>query len=309
MAENEGGTGTEVQAAQTEPSTSGGVKFAGKYESPEALEQGYREIHKSIHGKELPATEKLFGKDGRFTDVSKLESAYNEAREVQRRIGQAAPKNDPKSEPKQPDNKLTITKKAAEPSGDEVADALSEAGLDATELGTEWVKSGKLTDDQYAKLAAVKGPNGKPLYPRALVDSYLRGQVAEAQGQVAQQQQAVESAKSDAVKIAGGEEQYNALLAFAASQPDLESWNARFDTDPKAYPQFFEVLAARYAAKNGTMGSRTTINGGTVNNQPVNTIRNMSDFKSVREGVLRGDTDALMRLKNVSIEDLAKFGQ
>ena len=97
----------------------------------------------------------------------------------------------------------------------QVQDILTKASLTEEGLTAEYTKDGKLSDETYAKLAAVG-------VPRAMVDSYVAGQAAAGARFVA-----------DVHALAGGAEAFGKLTAWAAtnaSPADLKAYNEAIDS-------------------------------------------------------------------------------
>lgn len=122
---------------------------------------------------------------------------------------------------------------------------MASKGLDFNALAEEFEKSGELSAETLAKLAE----NG---YPKVVVDSIIAGR------------QAVEQRFATAVhSLVGGEEQFNTLQEFAASNlsaQEVASFNRAIESDDLGViGLMLKGIQAKYSAKHGTKG--TTITG------------------------------------------------
>lgn len=116
---------------------------------------------------------------------------------------------------------------------------IRKTGLSKDQIAREWTATGELTEGMYAKFA--KQNVAKPLV-NALV-----GQAMETH----KQQQA--ALLSSAVSSLGGQEQYNNLMAWAATLPEAEKnqYNALLES-PDSHAMAIRDLGARYTQANGS---------------------------------------------------------
>ena len=93
------------------------------------------------------------------------------------------------------------------------------------------LETGKLTDAQYAELQG-KG------YSREIVDQYIQGQMAVAEGQ-----------RNALINAGGGEQQVQAMFTWAAANLDkasVDAYNAKFDAGGTDAMMAMENLVAKY---------------------------------------------------------------
>lgn len=257
-------------------------KFAGRYDTAEAFETGFKELHKSVTGEEMK--EPVWGKDGRFTDVLKAEQQYKDLQRVQGRI--AAPKKT--DEPAKPAESLAVKPAETPALVPANTDAILKAvGIENSAIIETWTKDQKLTDEMYTKFEA-KG------YSREVVNTYIAGQKAIADVRVV----AENNAKAEAVKLAGGEQQHETLRRHASMMGEkfLGEWADKIQKDPANYPKFIEAVNADYAAKNGTSGSRSTVNGGSPTAGPV--VAKQGEWTALMKRASNGDESAKQIILN-----------
>lgn len=267
------GTGAVADAATgTPPPNTAATKFAGKYDTPEALETGTRELRKLL---DLETPDGSFvGKDSTIArDTAQLEKHYLELQKLHGKMGSAKAPVAAAADPAKPAAGLKIEAApvpvavADNPNIDYDAFVKDVVGIpDPNVLGQQWIKEGKLTDEQYAKFGEVKDAKGKSLYPKSVVDTHMKGLQAIAQ----QEQAAAATGLAEATRIAGGETQLNNLLAWAGDPKNVpvaerERLNAQLK-DPANYPIVAELLAARHRIALGAGNAQPLITGGTNNN-------------------------------------------
>ncbi|AZC49492.1 Phage capsid and scaffold [Pseudomonas chlororaphis subsp. piscium] len=125
-------------------------------------------------------------------------------------------------------------------SEEELAKDLKSKGLDFTAMADEFTANGELSPETLAKLAE----NG---YPKVVVDSIIAGR------------QAVEQRFATAVhSLVGGEEQFNTLQEFAASNlsaQEVASFNRAIESDDLGViGLMLKGIQAKYTTKHGTKG-------------------------------------------------------
>lgn len=245
-------------------------KFAGKYETPDALSAGYREIRGKLGLKEIAADKPLFGKDGLFADVTALERGYED---LETMIGRSAAPPATKTETPKPGDGLQLTKPEAT-----VEAILTSAGLKGEDLGAQWQKAGYLTPEQYKALAD-KG------YPKATVDSYMQGQAAIAQNADA----ANASIRQEATRLAGGEQQLESLIAWAdAALSDAEhaDLNARLKNPKLAGGAIRQMMHAHAEAVGA--GKTAPLISGSAAAPSASGFTTLKDLNAARDRVRAG---------------------
>lgn len=245
------------------------TKFAGKYDTPEALETGYRELRVGRLGLDpFKDDAVLVGKGGMYADHKALERAYSDLERIAGKMPAAKPGLSIE----------TATPAAADPeSGIEAV--LDSIGLTGEEVGVEWQKSGKLTDDQYKKFA------GKGLGKKA-VDAFMAGQAA--LGALAEQK--ATASIREAETIAGGVEKLAVLRQWAGANIPAERLarlNKQVEADPSFYPEMIRLIASEHRAAVGAGGSTTTINGGPGGTAP--SISSADDLIALNRKAASGD--------------------
>ena len=217
-------------------------KLAGKYETPEALDKGYRELHKAAGLGEIPADKSLVGTV--FTDAKAQAAAYSALESLYGGRTKTPPTDDNK--PVARDDSLSIKPEAPVDTPADIGAILTKAGLDAGEVTEEWRTKGALSAKMYQAL-------GRSGIPKVAVDAFMHGQQAVAELYT----QRVTSAVTEAEKIAGGKDQLAVLRSWALANIEsgrLARLNAQVDSDPGFYPDMVRLLAADYSSKNGNKG-------------------------------------------------------
>lgn len=271
------------------PPNSGAVLFAGKYKSPEDLEQGFREIHKPLGLDEIPGDRKLVGQGGMYTDHSALESAY---KTFEKLLSTRAVTSPP---PPPPGEGLKIG--GGEDANLDVPDLITKAGLKAEDLEKQWTEKNDLTDEQYAAIR-----KARPSLTKGDIKAIAEGMAAKA-ALAAQTQQAI---RADAVQVAGGEKELNGLLAWAktgfnaAEQADL---NRRLG-DPNLYKGALQQIAAAHRAALGAGNAQPLVGGTPASGSPVNTA---SDIFELTKRAEAGDTSAQAALKGIPMKRFAEL--
>ena len=187
---------------------------------------------------EAPQPEILLA--GKYRTAEELERGYHE---LQRKLGQ--PTQTPPAGGETAD---------AQPTGDTtppppatVQEVLTRAGLDQADLSNQYLENGRLTDEQYGKLA-------QQGYPRDVVDGFYAGQMAQ-----------VAAIERQAADIAGGEQGLETLLGWAGKTMDdgtIATMNARL-ADPSTAIDTVRQLKSAYDSAIRAGGSRPLIGGGT----------------------------------------------
>ena len=281
--------------SQTPPPTTptgGAVKFAGKYETPEAFEKGFREGAKAA-GLNIRDNIKLHGDGGMFENITAAEDAYKNIERMITAKGQSS------TTPTGTNQTSQLPLPEDEPV-DEDADLdaiVKKAGLSGEELGRAYLENNKLTDEQYAKIKKVM-----PGATKKVIDTVLG---AQAQAGKAKWQESI----SKAQQIAGGDNELKNLMQWAKGNVDaatLEPLTRQASRDPNFYPSFVKFLANEYASQNGTKPT-----GGGVGprvpagNTPAVTTR--AEYRSLLQRAQGGDPAALAQFKNLDITQFTKI--
>lgn len=155
--------------------------------------------------------------DGKFKSQEELLKAY---KELESKLGK------PKEEQSKEETLVPQTQEAAKQTA-------TEKGVDFDALNKEFAEKGELSEDTYKTLEA-KGIN------KESVDSYIKGQQALAEAAVARLQ-----------TLAGGEESYNAMIAWAKESLSEQEKNAFNTTISNKDTAEFAIqgLYARYKAQ------------------------------------------------------------
>ena len=228
------------------------VKFADKFESPEEFSKGINEARTKLgldpHDENAPP----FGEGSVYATVEIAESAYKDFEKLIH--SQAKPKEDPKPKPK--DTKpsgLKLASDPVEPDDDATIDqVLEKAGLDGEELATTFKADGKLSGEQYAKL-------NKLGYPKSAVNAFMQGQQSTAA--LAEAEQA--GMRKSGVAIAGGNEQWENLTAWAKSNYDADE---RADLDerlakPNRYKGAIKQMLSDHREAMGAGKAQSLVSG------------------------------------------------
>jgi hypothetical protein len=225
-----------------EPSTS---LLAGKYATPEALMQGYTELHGKL---ELP------GEPPKFADAKAAEAGY---RRLESMLGRLTAKP---AEPAKPTASTppTIPDPAAPkpPAAATPAEIVKAAGLDGAALLTEFVENGKLSPEKYEAIQKVN-----PGITPEMVNYHLHVEA-----------QTTQTALASVVAAAGGQQQYDVVMQWASgalTPAQRSELNAKLG-NVQTYRQGFQELLGMYAQATGTAGGKPLLTGaGFVPSAPV----------------------------------------
>ena len=170
-----------------------------------------------------------------FKTPEDLAKSYKEAQAELTRIKQGVSQPDAQAtdaatvptETAQPNSDLTIDQAAAT--------AVTNAGLDFNSLADEFMAEGTLKDESYAALEK----NG---IPRDVVDEFIRLKQSEAQ-----------SVRNEVVTIAGGEDSFQQMVQWAATNyADAAVYNRMITSgDPAEMRMAMVALKSAYVAANG----------------------------------------------------------
>lgn len=280
--------------------------IAGKYETPEAFDKGFREIAGKI-GIEIPADTPIIAKDGKglFASQDAAVTGYKGYETALGKITAAAKPAAPATPTKPGEDPLIV--KAPEPEAEEgdepIAAIVNRAGLKSEEVVEQWKEKGELTADQYKAF-------GKVGIGRELVDHFMKGQEAIATMSLQRQEAAVAAAE----KIVGGKPQLETLRDWASKniKPDELNRLAAI-IDPKRggsrdnYPEYVEMLAARHAKAVGSGGAQPLVQGGAAPTG-AGVPKNRGEFVQLMNKVNEGDAAASAVLASMSTEQINSFG-
>lgn len=184
----------------------------------------------TLPSEQQPQGEKLFA--GKYKTVEAMEQGY---KELEKKLGQKAtpPAEPTKETPPAKQDPLKITSTPEQ--------AVAAAGLDFEAFNKEFQETGELTAESYAKLE-------KAGIPKVMVDSYIAGQQA-----------VLETVQARVFGYAGGQENYQAMLEWAASnldKADIEAFNAAVARGPADQKFAVDALYTRY---KGAVGSNPNL--------------------------------------------------
>lgn len=289
---------TPPAAGVTPPGTS--PKLAGKYDAPEQLEQGFRELTKTVLGEEIPAGAKLYGQGGMYADLPALEAAYKGREAFIGRLKSATPAATPATQTKPEGAPGLEIQPAAAPTVKGIAGLMAKAGLTGQEdaIAKQWTDKGELTTEQYAGFE-------KAGLDREAVDTFMAGQVAIK----TTAESRITAAISEAETIAGGKSQLENLRKWAAENMDkdrLAALNDMVKKSPSAYPEMVRSISAAYAAKNGSTdalaGDTAAAAGGAGGGSKPTTL---ADFRKLNALANSGDKNALKVFDSMSPREIA----
>lgn len=149
---------------------------------------------------------------GKYKSIEEMEKAY---KELESKLGANNDgNNQTESQPKDSNNGDEVPN-----SQDEAKEVLQEKGLDYSSLETEFNANGSLSEETYTSLAD-KG------IPKEMVDAYIAGQQAIA-----------EQTAGKLMAVAGGEQGYQEMIAWASenlSQAEQDAFNSSLGNDAQA---------------------------------------------------------------------------
>ena len=136
---------------------------------------------------------------------------------------------------------------------EQVEEILEIAGLDMSELAKEFQKDGKLSEESYEELKEAG-------FPKSVVDAYIKG-VEKSQ---AEANTLAEKDVAEILSVAGGNEGYETLMAWASSsfsEEEKEAFNRAVNMGDKYIAKLaVQGLVARYEAEYGR--DPKLVNGG-----------------------------------------------
>lgn len=215
---------------------------------------------------------------GKFKSPADLEKAY---KELEKKLG------------KPPEDR-------SEPEPASVEELVSKAGLKIDDLSKKWVEKGALDSEDYAKFKAI----GRS---KAEIDALASGMAAKQALIATQRERAIEEAAS----AVGGREAFDQVLKDAKEflkPEDIKVYNEMLN-DPASVRAAAVKLSALRDAWAGTSGSKPLVNGQ--HGGAVSLPKTPQEFKEVRDAALRGDPEAMKKLKAMpesTIDGWMRFG-
>lgn len=271
------------------------AKIAGKFDTPEAFDKGFRELSGKLGWGSLPESVKLVGEGGIHKDQDAAIAAY---KSMESDLGRRTPpKADPVKPTFTPEPALQLSRGPEE--GDDPKTIITKSGLKPDELMKKWQENGKLDDADYAALH-----KAKPGFTRRDIDTFAKGMVAEAQ----LQQQIQQSIRVDAIKIVGSEDKLNNLILSAKSFVPDDEWD---DIDerlknPKSYKGALRDMLAFHAEQVGAGKVKPLVDGQ--NSSGGGVPQTSDEFRKLMHGVHRGDVASLQTLGKMTPEQISKLG-
>lgn len=194
--------------------------------------------------KQAPVVPDKFKNADGSTNVEALLASYSE---LEKKQSAPAEKKEgeqpPTAEGEKPAEK-------AEPSAEEkaAAETLKSKGLELAPFNEEFAKDGKLSDDSYSKLE-------KAGFSKDMVDTYIAG--------VQAQNAANEATIADIKSVAGGDEGYANMLAWAKASMDAKQIN-EFNEQVSGSPAVAKLAVQNMkAAFDAAEGREPALIGGT----------------------------------------------
>ncbi|MTD92886.1 hypothetical protein GIW81_00900 [Hyphomicrobium sp. xq] len=203
---------------------------------------------------------------------------------------------------------------AGETYGEAIAGVMKDAGVNAHAANEYFQKNGTLPDATFEKLAA-KG------YPKSVVQAYIKG-VADENAKVAEVALAEQEAnkKTYAFDVAGGQELYDQMTAWAASAYTKDEV-ADFDkaitsNDPATMRLAAQSLKSRFEAANGKLPARNlgkatgqqTVAGGKDADTGGDTFATAADMQAAMRDVRYGRDADYTRDVELKVVRSNRFG-
>lgn len=222
---------------------------------------------------------------GKFETPADLEKAYLE---LQAKLGKPGEQQQ-QTQQQAPKDPLKVSEDA---DVNAAKDAVNQAGLNFDELSTEYAKDGKLGDASYEKLE-------KAGIPKAMVDSFIAGQMALAQ------QQATVLANA-AHEAAGGQDKYTEAVKWAGENLDVDAKKAFNAVIERGNPAEVKLavagLMSQYTSAGGAEPKNLSPagNGGpSVYNSVAEVMKDMSDPRYQSDSAFRKAVESKVARSNV----------
>ena len=180
-------------------------------------------------------------------------------------------------------------KDGEQPTEGDVRDALDKAGVSFDALSEEFLQKGELSAESYEKLVNAG-------FPKELVDGYIEGQRAVAEG-----------IQSSVRAEVGGAEQYDRMIAWAAvNLPDADkaAFNAAMNSGSVDQMKMAaRDLASRYTKENGSEPRLVTgtaaKSDGSVYRSTAEALKDFADPRYKSDPAFRADVEAKIARSNV----------
>jgi hypothetical protein len=164
----------------------------------------------------------------------------------------------------------------------DAAEALESKGLNLSDFSTEFAQAGALSEASYQKLEAAG-------IPKPMVDAYIAGQQALAT-----------QVRAQGLEAAGGEEQFNAMAAWARNgltPGELQAYNDAVTSGTVDQAKLaITGLRARYEAANGRepslLGGSNANAGNGGYGSTAEMVRDMSDPRYSKDEAFRKQVEA-----------------
>ena len=299
-----------LATAPAEPPAEEAPKLAGKFVTPDDLQQGIRELAKTI---EYPISDgDLIGPDSQFPDVDTAVTAYNALNRMRSRMQdtqEPAATVPVETPPDSTPDKIATTDEPTTDANLQVAPAppadldlnvvLERAGLTEESIAEQFQSSSELTEDQYNKLQSQL-----PSVSRKMINDYLTAVQAATVAAQGQRNDMV----AKAVNMVGGQQQLDTLKAWAASnipsaelgdpeKPDPGTINHRL-LSPALYESAVRELSMRHRESIGAAGTGTLVDtsGAPAVAPAGNTIASRPEYFKIVNRASRGDEAAQQQL-------------
>lgn len=171
--------------------------------------------------------------------------------------------------------------------------ALNNAGVDPAEVQQEFAENQALGDETYSKLEQAG-------YPREMVDAYIKGLTANAQGAATEQ-------VNEIMKEVGGQEGYQEITDWASknlTEQEVNEFNKAVEGGSEAAKWAVRGLYARYRQSEGQEPSRSL--SGRTNAGPTDTftstqqvVEAMKDSRYQNDPAFRQQIQERLRRSNV----------
>jgi hypothetical protein len=178
----------------------------------------------------------------KFSSMEEMAKAYTELEKKQSR-GQKVANDIPTEETSEEIEEEESTEESQEETEKAAREATKEAGLDFDDLSRQYWEAGELDEDAYAKLE-------KSGIPKHVVDSFIQGQEA-----------LLDRTRNEVFGSVGGEENYQAMVGWAADTlpiEEVEAYNKAVNSaDLNTAKMAVAGLKARFNASEGFEPTRS----------------------------------------------------
>lgn len=274
-------------ATPTPPS----APLAGKYADQAALEKGIREAWTKVGLPGLPAEgSPLIGQGAMFGSVDDAVAGY---KKIERLIAPSANQPTPPATPPAPALPQIGEPASATDEDMTTVGLIQKAGLNGNDVMAQFGKDGKLTDEQYAAIR-----KAHPGVSKAMLNEHLALLHRDFSRTIAE-------VKSKASEMAGGEQKFQTLLAWAGSQykgEELANMN-RMLADPTTTVAAVKIMLHDYATSGGTTQTKPIIAGAP--GAPTGKPANAAEMAALMARVQSGDPSAIATLNAMSAADFS----